>query len=104
MTVTSDVVAEAILALVEDVQEWEGKATDLLDQLNMKVSDQTKRSDQWPKAANALSNRVRRAAPGLRSMGLEVIEHDRARPKRWELRMSPQKTDIIDKTDIFNVT
>ncbi len=103
MTVTADPVAEAILAMVEDVHEWEGIASELLDMLNKRASDQIKRSDQWPKAANALSNRVRRAAPGLRSMGLEVIEHDRARPKRWELRMSPQKTDIIDKTDAVNV-
>ncbi len=98
MTVTADVVAEAILALVEDVHGWEGKATELLDQLNMRVSDQIKRSDQWPKAPNSLSNKLRRAAPGLRSMGLEVIEHDRARPRRWELRILVQKTDIIDKT------
>ena len=31
-------------------------------------------------------------------MGLEVIEHDQARPKRWELRIRPQNIDIIDKT------
>ena len=101
MTVTADVVAEAILAMVEEVNEWQGIASDLLEKLNFRVSDQIKRSDQWPKAANALSNRLRRAAPGLRAMGLEVIEHDLARPKRWELRRIPlQKTDIIDKTVI----
>ncbi len=33
----------------------------------------------------------------------KALEHDRARPRRWELRISPQKIDIIDKTDIFNV-
>ncbi len=34
----------------------------------------------------------------------KALEHDRARPRRWELRISPQKIDIIDKTDIINVT
>ena len=39
--------------------------------------------------------------PGLRAMGLEVIERDQARPRRWELRrIPPQKIDITDKTDI----
>jgi len=98
MTVTADPVAEAILAMIDDVRGWEGKATELLDQLNLRVSDQIRRSDQWPKAPNILSNKLRRAAPALRSMGLEVIEHDRARPRRWELRIPVQKTDIIDKT------
>ncbi len=82
MTVTADMVAEAILALINEVKEWQGTASELLDKLNLRVSDQIKRSDQWPKAPNWLSNRLRRAAPGLRAMGLEVIEHDRERPIR----------------------
>ena len=86
--------------MIDEVKAWQGTASELLDKLNFRVSDQTKRSDQWPKAPNALSNRLRRAAPGLRAMGLEVIEHDLARPRRWELRISLQKTDMIDKTDI----
>ncbi len=58
----------------------------------MRVSDQIKRSDQWPKAANKSSNRRRRAAPGLRSMGLQVTEHDRNRRIRWALRKPLQST------------
>jgi len=104
MTVTAEVVAEAIRTMVDEEKVWQGTASELFDKLNLRVSDQTRRSDQWPKAANALSNRLRRAAPGLRAMGLEVIEHDRTRPRQWELRISPQKINIIDKTDIFNVT
>ena len=101
MTVTADVVAETILAMVEEAKEWHGTASELLEKLNLRAYDQIKRSDQWPKAPNALSNRLRRAAPGLRAMGLEVIEYDRARPRRWELRRIPlQKTDMTDKTVI----
>ena len=87
MTVTADVVAEAILAMVVEANDWQGTASELLEKLNLRVSDQIKRSDQWPKAPNVLSNRLRRAAPGLRAMGLEVVEHDRARPRRWEFRI-----------------
>ena len=89
IVVTADVVAETILVMIDEVKEWQGAASELLDKLNSRVSDQIKRSDQWPKAPNALSNRLRRAAPGLRAMGLEVIEHDLARPRRWELRRIP---------------
>jgi hypothetical protein len=98
MTVQADVVAEAILAMVEDIHEWDGIASELLNMLNKRVSDQIRKLDKWPKAPNALSNRLRRAAPSLRSMGLEIIEHDLARPRRWELRIQVRKTDIIDKT------
>ncbi|MCH8112738.1 MAG: hypothetical protein IH905_12410, partial [Proteobacteria bacterium] len=87
IVVTSDLVSENVLTLIDEVKVWQGAASDLLDKLNLRVSDQIKRSDQWPKAPNALSNRLRRAAPGLRAMGLEVIEHDQARPRRWELRI-----------------
>ncbi len=98
MTVTADMVAEAILALIEEVNEWQGTASELLDKLNLRVSDQIKRSDQWPKAPNKLSNRLRRAAPGLRAMGLEVIEHDRDRPIRWALRKPLQSTESTEST------
>ena len=100
MTVNADMVAETILVLINEVKVWQGTATELFDMLNLRVSDQIRRSDQWPKAPNALSTRLRRAAPGLRAMGLEVIEHDQARPKWWELRIRVQKTDMIDKTVI----
>jgi len=98
MTVTADMVAEAILALINEVKEWQGTASELLDKLNLRVSDQIKRSDQWPKAPNWLSNRLRRATPGLRAMGLEVIEHDRERPIRWALRKPLQYTEITVNT------
>ncbi len=104
MTVTADVVAEAILALVDEVKEWQGTASELLEKLNLRVSDQIRRSDQWPKAPNWLSNRLRRAAPGLRAMDLEVIEHPRTSgPIRWTLRSWPKKTgdtgDTVGPTD-----
>ncbi len=86
IVVTADVVAETILVLVDEVKVWQGAASELLDKLNSRVSDQIKRSDQWPKAPNALSNRLRRAAPGLRAMGLEVIEHDLARPRNTPVK------------------
>ena len=34
----------------------------------------------------------------------KALEHYRARPRRWELRISPQKIDMTDKTNIINVT
>ena len=98
IVVTADVVAETILVMIDEVKEWQGTASELLDKLNSRVSDQIKRSDQWPKAPNKLSNRLRRAAPGLRAMALEVVEHDQARPRRWELRIRVQNTDSTVRT------
>jgi len=46
--------------------------SDLLKALEALVSDSTKRSKSWPKAANSLSNRLRRAVTFLREIGVEV--------------------------------
>lgn len=90
-TVSADVVAEAILTLVTEAGEWEGTATEMLETLEARVSDQVRRSSDWPKAPNKMSGRLRRAAPGLRAMGLDVIEHPRAKGGiRWTLRMPVQ--------------
>ncbi len=49
-----------VVKLLDDVlgtgDSWEGTATELLNELAGRVDDQTKRQDDWPKSAPALSN------------------------------------------------
>lgn len=62
----SDPVAVALLTLVEkEAGSWEGTPTELYTELSSLTPDQ--RSAAWPKAANALSSRIRRLAPSLRA-------------------------------------
>ena len=74
MSLESDPVAQAILSL--EKEKWRGTATELMDELELKVSETIKRSTSWPKAASWLSNRIKRLAPALRKVGIEV-EFDR---------------------------
>lgn len=77
----SDCVAVATKQLIDEKDEFEGNATELLDALKEHVDEQTYRSKSWPKTARGLSNRVRRSATFLRQKGIE-IEHKKTNQKR----------------------
>lgn len=53
-------------------QDFLGTATELLKWLQPIADDATKRQRQWPKTGKALSDSLRRLAPNLRTMGVEV--------------------------------
>ncbi len=67
-----DPITLAIRILLEKRSHWTGTATDLLAELGRCVDDETRRSFTWPRAANKLSNRLRRVAPALRAAGINV--------------------------------
>lgn len=67
-----DIVAVAVKNLLEEREEWEGTASELLEALEVFIDDTTKRSVVWPKNPRALSNRLRRCATFLRQTGVEV--------------------------------
>jgi putative DNA primase/helicase len=87
--VEADPVAEAIQRLVLEAdpdkeraaarpvgKKWsdyrEGTASELLQELEAAVSDGVRRQKRWPKGPAALSNRLTRAATGLRRLGIAV--------------------------------
>lgn len=51
---------------------WEGRAADLLEELERKASDGDKRLKSWPKTPRGLSGALRRLAPNLRQAGIDV--------------------------------
>jgi hypothetical protein len=60
--------------LIEFIQEqgcWNGKSSQLLEELNRRASDEMKKQQGWPKRANLLSGAVKRIAPNLRAVGIE---------------------------------
>lgn len=67
-----DPVAKAVMDLVTEEGEWKGTASRLLKTLSRFVSTEAKRSSDWPKAPNRLSNHLRRLAPGLAAAGIDV--------------------------------
>jgi len=68
---------------------WEGTAAELLELLDARVEEFTRRQREWPKSPRTLSCALRRLAPNLRTAGLEVQflpRQGRRRPIRIEDR------------------
>ncbi len=57
---------------------WHGTATQLLEALGSVTSDETRRRKKWPRSAQALANALRRIAPALRALGLEIDQDRRS--------------------------
>ncbi len=65
--------SEAVVNLLEaqPTPIWSGRPSELLEELKRHVSEQTLRDRTWPKAANHLTNKLRRLEPSLRAIGIE---------------------------------
>lgn len=75
-------VAAKLLEWFGDRIEWEGRASDLLAEINRITDEKTQRQRHWPKAANALSAKLRRLAPNFRAVGIEVNTDARTNKQR----------------------
>ncbi|MGI8553473.1 MAG: DNA polymerase [Dehalococcoidia bacterium] len=52
--------------------DWAGTATELLAALESQAEDATRKQRGWPGSARALTNGLRRVAPNLRSIGIDI--------------------------------
>ena len=66
---------------------WSGTATELLEELEKLIGDNTRRQKEWPKSARRLSGHLKRIAPNLRAAGIEVEFERRGKSgtKVWTL-------------------
>ena len=69
--VESDQVATAVRSLADE-GPWQGTCTELLEELRSKVGDTAARVRSWPATARILSGQLRRVAPALRRLGVNV--------------------------------
>lgn len=65
-----------------------GTPQHLLDLFTLKVGPEVARTWDWPKTPRGLSGRLRRAAPGLRGVGV-LVEFGRGDARRITLRLAP---------------
>jgi hypothetical protein len=101
-TVENDRFALAVCRFVVGLQlekkdHFLGSATELLDELNKRAGiypNDTKIPKDWPKNPGAMSGRLKRFAPALRSRGVQV-EWSRAGPgdRLIKLWLTPTKPD-----------
>jgi hypothetical protein len=65
-------VAEAVRVFMAGRNEWSGTASELLPLLTELVPERTTKQRTWPKQANTLSGKLRRVAPPLRKIGINI--------------------------------
>jgi hypothetical protein len=72
----------AVLDFMEKHQEWETTAGELLTELNMTVSDATRKQKGWPKTPKGMGDSLRRVTTNLRAAGVVVQFGKRQSRKR----------------------
>jgi energy-coupling factor transporter ATP-binding protein EcfA2 len=83
VTIEASAVGDAVRRFMAGHQVWEGTASQLLALLTPLIPEALARERSWPKNARALSGKLRRAAPPLRRVGIEV-EFGRRQPHTGE--------------------
>ncbi|MGD0397574.1 MAG: toprim domain-containing protein [Syntrophobacteraceae bacterium] len=102
LTLDADVVAVAVIILMDSVTEWSGTPTELLETLKGLVSDDTLKLRTWPKAANSLTRRLRRMATFLRTEGIEVSLPDSGSWHR-DIAIRKHAESIADIVEIVEI-
>jgi hypothetical protein len=105
--VAGDPVAQALLTMPMTTNRWEGMAADLLAILNKGVSENTRSGKTWPTSARGLSGAIRRLAPDLRRVGLDVQLPSGARTGRERtitIRQTRVEQDTQDRPDTSSKT
>ena len=85
-----DVVAAAVREFLDDhARVWCGLTSELLKLLNARLGPNTPRPKDWPGNARWLSDRLWRAAPALRSLGIGIEERRTSRGTMVTLSPNP---------------
>ena len=98
MALDADLVAQAIHGYIGRRGEWSGAAQELA---NLLAPERPPKG--WPATGQQMGGALRRAAPVLRSKGLDIEHNDKARPRRWILRTTTKKGDVTDISDVTRV-
>lgn len=72
LALESTAVAQVLRELMADKQVWKGTASKLLDVLDQKVDRRVRSGNGWPKDGTRLSGVLKRLAPNLRQVGIEI--------------------------------
>jgi hypothetical protein len=72
----------AAIELLVTYEDFEGSASECLTRLEGHVGRDITKSYEWPKTATVLSSTLKRIAPNLRSLGIEVQFPQRTSSKR----------------------
>ena len=83
-------VATALRAWAEERTDWTGTASELLTELDNAADERTRSARSWPKSASTLGVVLRRVAPNLREVGVDISFGTSKRPRTITIRQVPQ--------------
>ncbi len=86
--IEADPVGSAIRSLMISRTEWTGTASDLLGALSEEAGERLAKAKTWPASARALSGRLRRTAPFLRKIGIDIAFNKEGRARTRIIRIS----------------
>ncbi len=95
-------VAAAVVALVADKTEWAGTPSDLLTALEKVAQDERIdiRAMAWPKAAHALTKRLREVTTNLRDAGVDVTLDGRTGKRRQIILRRSTENSVTAVTSV----
>ena len=71
--IDADPVADAVRTMMTTQTKWEGTAKDLLSAIASLAGERITMTKSWPATPEALRGRLRRAATGLRKIGINIV-------------------------------
>jgi hypothetical protein len=86
-------IIEPLRHLMEAQKQWEGKPSDLLARLGELAGEKVTRAKDWPKGANTLSGHLKRLAPNLRKVGIDVTFGSSGRGKAKGRRITIERDE-----------
>ena len=84
-SIEADLVASALVTLTHRAPDWSGTSSQLLDTLNRSRGSDVVPARGWPTSPRGLSDAVKRAAPLLRRVGIEIYRTRRGDQGRARL-------------------
>jgi hypothetical protein len=73
VSLDSSLIYPALSSLLDSRTFFRGTCTELLQLLSSRASDATKRHPQWPSRPHGLSGHLRRLAPDLAAVGIDIL-------------------------------
>ena len=94
-------IVEPLLATLDAaVGEWSGTAAELLQALTTRVSEAVAKRKEWPQAAKALSGQLRRIAPNLRAVGVNVVQTRTSKQRHIAITRQAAQSSVICVTSV----
>jgi hypothetical protein len=92
--IDADLVADAIRTMMNQQSEWTGTAKELLKVLADIVGERGTKSKSWRETPEALRGRLRRLAPNLRKIGINIAFPEKnARPRNIRITKAARRPE-----------